>query len=358
MYLIINGRDVTAYVASVSSSGSINGCSRTLDVQFMQSAADPNVETFNFSTGNEVQFSADGYTFYGVLAKLERSVDANTVSLKAYDMGLYLKRNTVTQKIRGVSPASAARTLCSGFGVRTGYLEETGFTFSRIFKNTSLYSAIMTGYTLASAKTGGKYQVVFDGSLMCVVERGTIIAGTVEPGRNLMSAAYSESIERVVNRVNMYDRDGNFVDSVSGDTSIGIMAQAMTLTETQGRDRANKILRDNKLARSGTIEILGNPLCVTGNAVLVYEPYSGLFGKFYIDSDTHTWKNGLYICKMTLNFERTMDEQEAGSELTASSQKQKTVQKVNKTERPETEPTTKPHLYHTGPHGEIIYEYP
>ncbi len=361
MFLMINGRDVTNYVNTVSSGGSINGCARTLDAQLLQTPNDPNIETLGLSTGAEVQFSSNGYYFYGVLAKLDRPTEGNVLTIKAYDMGLYLKRNSVTQKISGASPSSAARTLCRRFGVRTGYLEETGTSFTRIFKNTTLYAAIMTGYTFASQKTGEKYQITFDGSLMCVVERGTIIAGTMRPGNNLMEATYSESIERVVNRVDMYDREGNLVDSVHGDTSIGIMAQALTLTEERGRDYAQKILRDNKLARSGSVEILGNPLCVTGNAVLVHEPYSGLYGKFYIDSDTHTWKNGLYICRLKLNFENMMDEQEAGSAIQKSSQKQAAVHHANSTERPEAaEPETpsKPHLVYTGPHGEIIYEDP
>ena len=46
----------------------------------------------------------------------------------------------------------------------------------------------------------------------------------------------------------------------------------------------------------------------------VREPYTGLSGLFYIDSDVHTWKNGQYYNKLTLNFKKIMAEKSAGSE--------------------------------------------
>lgn len=52
--------------------------------------------------------------------------------------------------------------------------------------------------------------------------------------------------------------------------------------------------------------------------MVVREPYTGLYGLFYIDSDTHEWKRGQYYNKLTLNYNRIMDEQEAGSLPNAS----------------------------------------
>lgn len=348
MILRINGRELSGLLLSVSSSGSKSGCARTLDAQIVQSATDPNIANIDLATGAQVQFSADGYDFFGVLTSLQRSGESCVFSIKAHDMGLYLKRNTTTHKIRGLSPAAAARALCGRFGIKLGYLEETGTVFDRNFVSTSLYSAIMTGYTFAAEKTKGAYQVRYSGSLMTVIPRGTIIAGTVYPGDNLMSAAYDESIERVINRVDLYDKENNLTGSVYGDTSIGIMAQALTVTDTRGRDYAEKIIRDNKLERSGSIQILGNARAITGNAILVYEPYTKLYGKFYIDADTHTWKNGIYTTKLSLNFENTMDKQEAGSEIAQSSAKEKSIEQTNEASLGS----------HYGPTGELIYTYP
>lgn len=45
---------------------------------------------------------------------------------------------------------------------------------------------------------------------------------------------------------------------------------------------------------------------------MVKEPYTGLSGVFFIDADSHTWKNGIYTNKLTLNFQNLMDEKESG----------------------------------------------
>ena len=42
---------------------------------------------------------------------------------------------------------------------------------------------------------------------------------------------------------------------------------------------------------------------------------SGVTGLFWIESDTHTWKNGQYYCKVKLNFRNLADDTISGSEL-------------------------------------------
>lgn len=45
---------------------------------------------------------------------------------------------------------------------------------------------------------------------------------------------------------------------------------------------------------------------------MLQEPVTGLYGLCWIDSDTHTWKGGVYTTKLVLNFRNLMDEAEAG----------------------------------------------
>ena len=59
-----------------------------------------------------------------------------------------------------------------------------------------------------------------------------------------------------------------------------------------------------------TVDCLGNTANTAGGSVVVREPYTGLYGLFYIDSDVHEWKRGQYYNKLTLNYKRMMDEQE------------------------------------------------
>ena len=46
-----------------------------------------------------------------------------------------------------------------------------------------------------------------------------------------------------------------------------------------------------------------------------------MYGKFYIASDVHTWKNGLYTNKLTLAWEATMDAKAAGEAISKGGKK-------------------------------------
>lgn len=63
-----------------------------------------------------------------------------------------------------------------------------------------------------------------------------------------------------------------------------------------------------ELERSAHVRVFGNTDLITGNAVMVKEPFTGLNGKFYIDGDTHTWENNKYIVELDLNFKNIMAE--------------------------------------------------
>ena len=52
---------------------------------------------------------------------------------------------------------------------------------------------------------------------------------------------------------------------------------------------------------------------ITGNAVAVHEPVTGVDGLFWITADSHTVRRGVYQTKVTLDFRNLMDGQAAGS---------------------------------------------
>ena len=57
----------------------------------------------------------------------------------------------------------------------------------------------------------------------------------------------------------------------------------------------------------------GDTRLLTGEAVQLRS--GGAAGLFWVDSDTHTWKNSLYRTKVTLNFRNLMSSTMAGSDL-------------------------------------------
>lgn len=192
--------------------------------------------------------------------------------------------------------------------------------------NVTLYEAIMTGYALAAAQNGNAYMMRVDGNAVSVIEKGTYIAAVIRGGENLMDASYSESGENITNQVAIYDASGKLKQTVTGDTTTGVMREIIIESSSRAESiaAANEMIRKNALKRNATVTNVGNAECISGNAVFVYEPFTGLYGKFYIASDMHTWKNGLYTNKLTLAWKATIDAKAAGEAISKGNNKKKT----------------------------------
>jgi hypothetical protein len=316
MKLYLGGANVTELAADVGTSGSAKECARSLKASIVQSPSDKNLPVVPISKGMPVVLSADGQYFVGIVTSATRSTTSNTIDVTAKDFGIYVKKNKISYKATKTTPEAAGADICALYGVPVGRMAATGFTFSRAYLGQKMYDAIMTGYSLAAAENGKKYQLIMEGTAVSVIERGTYVAAVIAEGKNMIEATYSESIENMINQVDIYDKDGKLLQSVQGDTSYGIMRDQITLTDKEdGVAKAEQIIRDNDVNRSASVRNLGDAGCVSGAAVFIHEPYTGLYGRFWIESDAHNWKNGVYTNALTLAFKNSMDEKSAGTAL-------------------------------------------
>ena len=98
------------------------------------------------------------------------------------------------------------------------------------------------------------------------------------------------------------------------DTSQSIVRRSISLSFTsRSYESARDILEQNGISTTITAQCLGNVKLITGNAVAVHEPVTGVDGLFWITADSHTVRRGVYQTKVTLDFRNLMDGQTAGS---------------------------------------------
>ena len=69
----------------------------------------------------------------------------------------------------------------------------------------------------------------------------------------------------------------------------------------------------NGIDESGSVIALGDVRAISGYSLAVQDSKSGLYGLFYIESDTHTFTDGKHEMSLTLAFKNTMDEKELPS---------------------------------------------
>ena len=314
--------DAAKLVRQIDWAGDKDNCARTLSFGLLSSAVDQNVPLVQCPLGAAVTYAVDGTVkFVGYVISREKATGDSIIDVTCADRGLYLKRNEGVYKFTNTAPEDIARRVCADFGIETGDIVSTGVKISRNFLGVALYGIIQTAYTLASETTGEAYQIRFDGENLCVIKKAEEAATVILDGKsNLMSASTTESIENMVNSVAIYDDNDKLIQTEKDDVLIAAYGRMQSYLKKSEKDdmtkKAKKTLRDNGVDQKITVENFGDLRCITGNAVIVREPYTGLDGLFWIDGDTHTWKNGQYYNKLTLNFRKLMDEQSSGSEAT------------------------------------------
>lgn len=325
-----NNIRISDLVSSVSMSGSYNQCCRTIEFSLLKAAFDnkvPNVET---ALGNLVTlYYQNAALCEGYIFTRECDAEGNTISITCRDRGIYLKKNKGVYGFSSVTPEDITKRICSDFGIPTGYIAPTGVAVTRFFYGVDLYSIIMTAYTKAAEQNGKKYIIRFSGGALNVLEKGTDGDKVVLQGdRNIIASTYRESLENTVTRVTIYDKNGNFIKNADNQELIklyGVMQEYMKQTDDDTKEAAAaKTLKKKGIERKVTVQNLGDTRLITGNVVYLLEPVTGLYGKFYIDGDTHTWKNGMYFNKLTLSFENMMDEKEVGQDKEQGTKSTKT----------------------------------
>lgn len=313
--------DATGVCGSIENAGSYNKVGRTLDFSLLSARYDKIQPAIPVSIGDSVQFFVgETLQFDGYVFSLQRDSGGDVVDVGCVDRGLYLKQNQAAYRFSGQTPENIARQICRDFGIQVGTLAETGVSIRRNFPGVSLYQIIQTAYTLAAEKTGERYLLRFRGAALDVISRSrSSVTDVIMPESNLLTATASESAEQLVSQVAIYDANGVLVRVKRNEDAIalcGVMQQYIQAAKNKDVDgEAATILEDNDIRRSITVEAHGNPRWISGGSVIVREPVTGLYGLYWIDSDVHTWKDGLYRVKLGLNLKKVMDKVTAGKEL-------------------------------------------
>lgn len=172
----------------------------------------------------------------------------------------------------------------------------------------------MMAYTAASRQNGKKYIPLMQNiNKLCVIEKGAQCGVIMDGGYNLVDANFKSSIQNMVNKVLVTDTKGNvvnIVEDVGAQNKYGMVQK--TCSQEDGKDvsaEAKNMLKTAECSAS----VSGSPsvyTAVSGYSIIVQEPDTGLYGNFYIESDSHTFTNGKSEMQLTLAFDNLMDEKE------------------------------------------------
>ena len=310
-------QDLTQLVQTITWSGDVRQVCRELSAS-LAVPRDGSVEPPALEEGAVLALRRAGSPlFTGPLLTATTTTQSSVADLSALDRGRFLLGNEGWYKFSGVTPEGAAAALARDFGIPTGGLAATGVSVSRKFPGVSLDKILRTLYNLAGERNGKRYLIRFTGAgELEVVEKPNSASLTIA---STMGVTNTWDITNLQNSVAIYTSQGSLVRRVEDSASVGRNGRLEhVLTQRDGADaggEAQAWLEDHGLTQKLTVETLGDPRLITGSGVLLKDTGSGVSGLFWVDSDTHTWKNKQYFTKVTLNFRNIVDNTLAGSEV-------------------------------------------
>ena len=312
--------DITGYIEGVTLKGDYKSVARSLDIKVLYPTIDKNIAKQFIEVGDKIAFLAYGLQmFNGVVWDKALDTSNEFMNITAFDDLIYLTKSDVAKVYKNVTPQAVTAQLAQEFDIPTGYLCTASTARNYVALAKKPYDVIMAAYTHASKTTGLKYMPRMMNKALHVLEKGASVANVILDGRyNLENAKYTQSLEGMVNSVIVYkseDGSHSLKEQNSKDIEVyGVLQKAISYV----KDEDNKSLAKKELKpieRKASVKAMGHPMCLAGNMVHVKDDHTGLVGKFYIDSDTHTWSKGVHSMQLELNFENLMDEKELEEEI-------------------------------------------
>ena len=323
--LVVNNRDLSQLVGTVAWSGDSKQVARKLVFTVASRASDRFLPKVPIREGDQVVFSykdksaPEKVLFGGPILDIDKAASGNSITYTALDLLFYINGSDISH-VFDDTPEAITAWVCSHLGVPFGSAAPTGIRVYMPCLGKRAYEAIMAAYTAASRQNGKKYiPMMRDINKVCVIEKGTLCGAVLEGGYNLTEATYKTSLQNMVNRVVITNKEGSqvgVVEDAEARKKYGTLQRVYQQQDGKNDTAEAKALLQ-AIEQSGAVTAMSDVRVISGYGIIVQEPVTGLYGKFYIESDTHTFSDGKDEMQLTLAFSNMMDEKEIDKETKA-----------------------------------------
>ena len=305
--------DITDYVSSMSWGGSKAEMARKLELRIVNAPLDHNVQKLNIALADPIYlFDDDGKTelFRGFITEREASSDTGTVTYVAYDILFYTLKSKATYNFSGKTAEAITQMVCRDMEIPTGSLASTGISQKLIVQNKSIYEIIQEAYAQATEQNKKHYIIrAVKGKLCVELVGGLVCEIELSEDSNVIKSKYKETLNNMVNRVKIYDGEGNPIGQVenSADLKYGVFQQVYTKEEGKDPNTTAKSMFVG-VEKTFTLDCVNFNGAITGAGAVVSDSSTGLKGEVWIDADTHTWDKGVAKMSLTVSLKETNSE--------------------------------------------------
>ncbi len=314
--IIVKGEqayDVTQLVEQIKWMGRKGSSSRTLNVSLIDDDGYKRSRSgIDIEQGHQCLFCYNGQELFRGIIMTQTQNERKKLTFTAYDNGIYLANNKDTFTYENKTASDVFQDCCTRFGLPVGEIAECTYKIPELTKSkTTAFDAIADALSLDFDATGIRHYVTSEkGKLNLLTRRENILQWVIEIGQNLVTYSYTRSIENIKTRVKMVSKEGTTLaekSNVELEEKIGVFQEIEkpdeSLTTAQINDLIESMLDEKSTPqRTLDIEAMGIAEVISGIGVYIIIPELELSRTFYVDSDTHIFKDNLHTMTLKLNY--------------------------------------------------------
>lgn len=307
------GYDVTQLVEQIKWKGRKGSSARTLTVKLVDDDGYKHARSeIDVEQGHQCLFSYNGTELFRGIIMTQTQNNKKKLTFTAYDIGIYLANNKDTFTYENKTATDVFKDCCTRFGLPMGEVASCTYKIPELTKSkTTAFDAIADALSLDFDATGIRHYVASEkGKISLLTRRENIMQWVIEVGQNLSTYSYTRSIEDIKTRVKMVSKEGTTIAEKSNSSlekKIGVFQEINqpdeSLTTAQINDLISSILDEKSTPeRTLTVEAIGIAEVISGIGVYIIIPELGLSRTFYVDEDTHTFKDNMHTMSLKLNY--------------------------------------------------------
>lgn len=317
--------------------GSASEASRSVDFDYINAPYDNTVNLPSIATGDYISLedTKEGEIFFGQIFGVEKSSQTGTITFTAYDMMKHLLESTGQYNFKNLTAEAIASQVCADIQVPIRHLHPTGVNIaSMICDKMKMYDIVMAGYTKAHKITGDKYfAMIYKRGLGVYKTEWAVKGFTLSENSNIYASSISERMDDIKNKVLIFDDKGKQIGEVKDDGSVkkfGIFQEIYMQEEGIDPTTGAKNLLKIKPTQAIKISAIGDINCLSCYFVEVKDTATGLSGKYWISSDSHTFENGVHKMELELRFDSLMDTKDIKEETEKKEENKKDKKETSK----------------------------
>ena len=323
--------DISGACTRIIWKGSASEASRSVDFDYINAPYDSTVNLPSIATGDYISLEdrKEGEIFFGQIFGVEKSSQTGTITFTAYDMMKHLLESTGQYNFKNLTAEAIASQACADIQVPIRHLHPTGVNIaSMICDKMKMYDIVMAAYTKAHKITGDKYfAMIYKRGLGVYKTEWAVKGFTLSEDSNIYASSISERMDDIKNKVLIFDDKGKQVGEVKDDGSIkkfGIFQEIYSKEEGIDATTGAKNLLKVKPTQAIKISAIGDINCLSCYFVEVKDTATGLSGKYWIASDSHTFENGTHKMELELKFDSLMDTKDIKEDAEKKEEKKET----------------------------------